>query len=92
MQTERTNFMNRHGQQFQESVSLIPLEVLTNLDDMVTIKKSSFSVIEFIVRKAHNNNPMFLSVTRKWQSDAWHGIYIKTFEKYCMELSTCPAA
>ena len=35
---------------------------------------------------------MFLSITRKWQSNAWHGVYIKSFEKACMEFAACPTS
>jgi len=35
---------------------------------------------------------MLLSITHKWQSNAWHGVYIKSFEKACMEFDVCPAA
>ena len=91
MQTERTICMNGHGQRFQASVGIMPLEGLTNPYGVVTLKKSSFSVRELILRKVNNNNPMFLSVTRKWQSNAWFGIYIKKFENSYMEFAACPA-
>ena len=92
MQIERTIRMNGHGRRFQASVGLMQLEGLTNPDGIVTIKKKSITVRELTIQKVHDNNPMFLSITRKWQYNAWHGVYIKSYEKACMEFATCPAA
>ena len=92
MQTERTIRMNGHGRRFQASVGLMHLEGLTNPDGIVTIKKKSITVRKLTLQRVHDNNPMFLSITRKWQSNAWHGVYIKSFEKACMEFAACPAA
>jgi hypothetical protein len=92
MQKERTIRMNGHGRRFQASVSIMPLEGLINPDGVVTIKKKTYSVRELIINKVHDSNPMILSITRKWQSPDWHAVYIKKYEKACMEFAACPAA
>ena len=92
MQKERTIRMNGHGRRFQASVSMMPLEGLVNPDGIVTIKKKAYSVRELIINKVHESNPMILSITRKWQSADWHAVYIKKYEKACMEFAACPAA
>ena len=84
--------MNGHGRRFQASVGMMPLEGLVNPDGIVTVKKKYFSVRELILSKVHELNPMFLLVTRKWQSTDWHAVYIKKYEKACMEFFACPAA
>ena len=92
MQTERTIRMNAHGRRFQASVGLMHLEGLTNPDGIVKLKKKSITVRELTLQRVKDNNPMFLSITRKWQSNVWHGVYIKRFEKACMDFAACPAA
>lgn len=92
MQKERTIRMNAHGRRFQASVGMMPLEGLTNPDGIVTVKKLPYTVRKLILNTEHESNPMILSVTRKWQSTDWHAVYIKKYEKACMEFAACPAA
>ena len=93
MQIERTIRMNSHGRRFQASVGLMELCGLLNPEGIIKINKStSVTVRELIITTKYDNLPMFLSVTRKWQSTSWHGVYIKEYRTRCAEFAECPAA
>ena len=73
-------------------VGLMHIEGLVIPDGIVTIKKKSFSVRELFLKALHEDKPMILSITKKWQSTAWHAVYIKKYDKACMKFTSCAAA
>ena len=92
LQIERTIRMNSHGRRFQASVGLMELCGLSNPDGIIPVRKGKdITVRELILLQTREGNPMFLSVTRKWQSTAWHAIYTKQYTKVCAEFCECPA-
>ena len=93
MQIERTIRMNAHGRRFQASVGLMELCGLTNPDGIIKLGKNrSTTVRELITTHTSQGHPMFLGVTRKWQSSSWYGVYIKEYSSSCAEFAECPAA
>ena len=84
--------MNTHGRRFQASVGLMELCGLSNPDGPITISRGNVITIrELVLGQQHDGKPMFLGITRKWQSSAWHAVYIKEYTKACAEFSECPA-
>ena len=76
-QVERTVRMNGHGRRFQASVSTIELEGLLNPSGVVGTCNVRDMILNYGMEKNksgdYKSNRIFLSVTRKWNSNAWPG-------------------
>ena len=67
--------MNAHGRRFQASVGLMELCGLTNPDGIIKFGRNrSVTIRELITTHKQQDHPMFLGVTRKWQSSSWFGV------------------
>ena len=76
-QVDHTVRMNGHGQRFQASVGMVELLGLNNPNGKVTVGRTPTTVRAMILAHNHTyNNPVFLSITKKWNSTAWQGTYI----------------
>lgn len=92
-QTERAICMNGNGPHFQVSVGLIEIQILSKSDGVLTLKNGNSTIQEMILRQQTSEvKPMFLSITKKRQSTAYHGDYIKLEQKSCEKCVACPAS
>jgi len=70
-QVDSTVIMNGHGQRFQASVGIVELLGLNNPNGNVTVGRTPTTVRAMILSHSHtDNNPIFLSITKKWNSTA----------------------
>ena len=64
--------MNIQGQRFQASMGMVELLGLNNLNGKVTVGLTPTTMRAMILAHNHiDNNPVFLSVTKKWNSTVW---------------------
>ena len=99
-QTERTIRMNATGRRFQCSVDMVTLTGLIDPNRLVEIKasptsrskKSKATISELILRHhTKEDKPIFLSVTRKFNSPDFEACYIKLYGKQAYDFGECPA-
>ena len=92
-QVERTIRMNEHGRRFQASVSMVELEGLTNPNGVITKKGPAVTVRDLLLHlTTKDQKPIFLSVTKKWNSSNWQGTYILREQRTATDIATCPCA
>jgi len=92
-QVDRTARMNSHGQRFQASVGMVELLGLNNPNGKVTVGWTPTTMRTMILAHNHiDNNPIFLYITKKWNSTVWQGTYILQQAGPAREFSQCPAA
>ena len=96
-QKERTQRMNVQGQRFQASVATTVLTGLLLPDTVVTFQdkktKVSKTVRQLILeRTTPCGDPIFLSVTRKWNSSDYEGAYVTKHASLATDFAQCPAA
>ena len=85
--------MNGHGQHLQASVGMVELLGLNNPNGKVTVGRNPTTVHAMILAHSHtDNNPIFLSNPKKWNSTAWQGTYILQQAGPTREFLQCPAA
>ena len=90
-QVDRTIRMNNHGRRFQASVGMIELKGLTNPNGVLS--KKGATVRDILLKlKTHDDKPVFLSVTRKWNSSQWQATYILQRKQTALDIATCSAA
>ena len=99
-QTERTIRMNATGRRFQRSVDTVTLEGLVDPYRMIEVKvspnarskKMKASIAELVLRHCTSEDkPIFLSVTKKFNSASFEACYIKLYEKQGRDFADCPA-
>ena len=99
-QRERTQRMNLQGQRFQASVATTILVGLVNPDRVLTVRNEksrrnplSKTVRELILeRTTKDGQPIFLSVTKKWNSSDFEGAYATKQEDAATDFAECPCA
>jgi len=85
--------MNGHGQCFQASEGIADLLGLNNPNGKVTVDWTPTTVCAMILAHSHtDNNPIFLSITKKWNSTVWRDTYILQQAGPVREFAQCPAA
>ena len=90
-QVERTIRMNAYGKRFQTSIDMVELSGLNNPDglyseDCPTIRS------RILAQLTSEEEPMFLSVTKKWGSNLWQVTYIKQRRTKAIDFASCSAA
>ena len=95
-QIDRTLRMNSHGKRFQASVDMIELQGLDNPNGKTSIGNSTArntSIRSYILNHTTGaGQPLFLSVTKKWNSSNWQATYILKYGDEAREFAQCPAA
>ena len=97
-QKERTQRMNVQGQRFQASVATTILVGLINPDREISVKgdkrqRTTKTVRELILeRKTQSGLPIFISVTKKWNSADYEGAYATKTEALATDFAECPCA
>ena len=95
-QIDRTLRMNSHGKRFQASVDMIELQGLDNPNGKTSIGKSTArntSIRSYVLNHTTGaGQPLFLSVTKKWNSSNWQATYILKYGDEAREFAQCPAA
>ena len=93
-QVKMTIRMNTHGRRFQHSVDMTEMSGLLNPDGLITTNTQKVISIRNLIlqQTTKKNNPMFLSITKKWGSDAWKETYIKEEREAGYDFASCPAA
>ena len=77
-QVDRTIRINGHGRRFQASVDMIELTGLMNPNGKYKSGVYSLTIREQIIsRTTSDDEPPFLTVTKKWGSSYWQATYIK---------------
>ena len=90
--------MNDMGRRFQRSVEMVYLVGMVYLNMMVKVKTSPTSstrrakvpIIELILRQhTADNKPIFLSATKKYNSESYEACHIKLYMKQGMDFGDC---
>ena len=82
--------MNAYGKRFQNSIEMVELSGLNNPNGKI---KGFGSIRERILQqRTTEENPIILSVTKKWGSPLWQGTYIKQSRTEAIDFASCPAA
>ena len=89
-QIDRTIRMNAYGKRFQNSIDMVELSGLNNPNGKI---KGFGSIREKILQHiTTDDNPIILSVTKKWGSPLWQGTYVKQSRTEAIDFASCPAA
>ena len=95
-QIDRTLRMNSHGKRFQASVDMVELQGLDNPNGKTFVGRSTthHTTIRSHILNHHTSegHPLFLSVTKKWNSSNWQATYIVKYGDAAREFAQCPAA
>ena len=92
-QVDRTIRINGHGRRFQASVDMIELTGLMNPNGKSKSGVHSLTIREQIIsRTTSDDEPLFLTVTKKWGSSYWQATYIKKHKELAQDFASCPAA
>ena len=92
-QVDRTIRMNGHGRRFQASVDMVELQGLMNPNGIVCDEDGDITIRNLIIsRLTKDEQPIFLSVTKKWGSCMWQATYVTQHKHMAQDFATCPAA
>lgn len=92
-QVDRTLRMNGHGRRFQASIDMVELQGLINPNGIVRDEEGDTTIRNLIIsRLTKDEQPIFLSVTKKWGSSMWQATYVTQHKNMAQDFATCPAA
>ena len=89
-QVERTLRMNAYGKRFQSSIDMVELSGLNNPSGPYTEEYPT--IRQRILDQRVGDQPIFLSVTKKWGSSLWQATYITQRRNDAIDFASCPAA
>ena len=90
-QVERTIRMNAYGKRFQTSIDMVELSGLNNPDGLYSEECPTIRR-RILAQCTSEDEPMFLSVTKKWGSNLWQATYIKQRRTEAIDFASCSAA
>ena len=92
-QVDRTVRMNYHGRRFQASIEMVQLEGLTNPNGVLNKKGPATTIRDKILAlRTPDKRPIFLSITKKWNSSFWQATYISKEKVRAVDIAACSAA